>query len=196
MSSLLPIFQKDKKRHAEGAMVIKNIVKNEIGMTLIELVIGMAVTTLLMAAMVSNLLTAFHAWQAGKTRSEVEQSARYAAESIIREIRYANKIHLNSKSSITITKNNPSTGKVAETITFRYGSSESKMIYKVTDKSASGGGSGTNPLTPAVIKNLEFEYAPTAERNIVTIIIQATDYKGELVEYRSMIRCLNALTSE
>lgn len=177
-------------------MVSKVIIENEIGMTLIELVVGMAVTTLLMAAMVSNLLTVFHVWQAGKIRSEVEQSARYAAESIIREIRYAQNIQLNDKSSITVTKNNPFTGKVAEAITFRYGSSESKTIYKITDKSPSGGGSGTNPLTPAVIKNLEFEYAPTVDRNLVTITIQATDYKGAPIEYRSVIRCLNALASE
>jgi hypothetical protein len=41
---------------------------------------------------------------------------------------------------------------------------------------------------------LEFEYDPIVDRNEVTIIIQAADYKGEILEYRSKVRCLNALT--
>lgn len=176
--------------------LIKNVIGNKNGMTLIELVIGMALTTLLMAVIASNLATALNVWKAGKNRSEVESTARLAIDSITREIRYANKLQLNSKSSITITKNNSTTNKTQEKITFRYGSSDSRTIYKITDKTTSGGGIGTNPLTPAIIKNLEFEYEPTVDRNTVSIVIQATDYKGEILEYRSSIRCLNALESE
>jgi type II secretory pathway pseudopilin PulG len=173
---------------------MNNTLANNNGMTLIELVIGMALTTMLIAVFVNNLSTSLIAWQAGKTRSEVESTARLAFDSITREIRYANNLHLDSKSSITITKHNFANGKIQEKITFRYGSKESRAIYKITDKTASGGGIGTNPLTPAVVKNLEFEYDPIVDSNEVTIIIQAADYKGQILEYCSKVRCLNALT--
>ena len=175
---------------------VMKIIANKNGMTLVELVIGMVITTLLMAVIINNLSTSIIAWQAGKNRSEIETTARLAIDIIIREIRYANNLQLNSKSSITITKKNSATNKIQEKITFRYGSNESKAIYKITDKTASGGGIGTNPLTPAVIRNLEFEYDPALDRNEVTIVIQATDYKGGILEYRSTIRCLNVLDSE
>jgi type II secretory pathway pseudopilin PulG len=176
--------------------VVKKILADKSGMTLIELIMGMVITTLLMAVIINNLSTSIIAWQAGKNRSEIESTARLAIDSIVREIRYANNLQLDSKSSLTITKKNPATNKIQEKITFRYGSSEAKAIYKITDKTPSGGGIGTNPLTPAVIRNLEFEYDPAVDRNEVAILIQATDYKGEVLEYRSTIRCLNVLESE
>ncbi|MBP2635082.1 MAG: hypothetical protein H6Q72_989 [Firmicutes bacterium] len=176
--------------------VVKKILVDKKGMTFIELVMGMVITTLLMAAIISNLSTSIITWQAGKNRSELESTARLAIDSIVREIRYASNLQLNSKSSITITKKNSATNKIQEIITFRYGSSEAKAIYKITDKTPSGGGIGTNPLTPAVIRNLEFTYDPAVDRNEVAILIQATDYKGEVLEYRSTIRCLNVLDNE
>lgn len=176
--------------------VVKKILSDKNGMTFIEVVLGMVIATLLMAALITNLSTSIIAWQAGKNRSEIEATARLAIDSIVREIRYANNLELTSKSSITITKKNSATNKIQEKITFRYGSNEAKAIYKITDKTPSGGGIGTNPLTLAVIRNLEFGYDPAVDRNEVTITIQATDYTGEVLEYHSTIRCLNVLDSE
>lgn len=174
-------------------MNLVRIIANRKGFTLVELIIGMGLTMLLTSILVIGLANSLTVWQAGKNRSEIEQTARYVLDTMAREIRYANTININSKSSITLTQINPRTNKVQEKITFRYGSSESKTIYKITDKTASGGGIGTNPLTPAVIKNLEFQAAPAADHNEVTIVLQAIGYRGDILEYRSTVRCLNVL---
>lgn len=157
------------------------IIANRNGITLVELLAGMAIMTLLMSVTLTTLATSITIWQTGKTRSEIEHAARYALDVIVREIRYANRLELKSKSALMIVRPN------GERVTYQYGSSQSKIIYKVTDNSATGGGRATNPLTPAVIDGLSFDI----DSNEVKILIQATSYRGEKLEYSTTVSSLN-----
>lgn len=159
----------------------RNIIVNRSGITLVELLAGMAIITLLMSVTLTTLTTSITIWQTGKVRSEIEHAARYALDIIVREIRYASRLELKSKSALMIIRPN------GEKITFQYGNSQSKIIYKVTDNAATGGGIATNPLTPAVIDGLFFEI----DSNEVKIIIKAISYRGEKLEYSTRVRSLN-----
>ena len=159
----------------------RNIIVNRSGITLVELLAGMAIMTLLMSVTLTTLTTSITIWQTGKVRSEIEHAARYTLDIIVREIRYASRLELKSKSALMIIRPN------GEKITFQYGNSQSKIIYKVTDNSATGGGIATNPLTPAVIDSLSFEI----DSNEVKIIIKAISYRGEKLEYSTRVRSLN-----
>ncbi len=159
----------------------RSIIVNRSGITLVELLAGMAIMTLLMSVTLTTLTTSITIWQTGKTRSEIEHAARYVLDIIAREIRYASRLELKSKSALMIIR------PTGEKITFQYGNCQSKIIYKVTDNSATGGGTATNPLTPAVIDGLSFEI----DSNEVKIIIKATSYRGEKLEYNTRVSSLN-----
>lgn len=58
------------------------------GFTLMELIIGLSLTVLLLSAIAPLLTVSVQSWRIGSSRSEVQQTARFAVESITRDLHY------------------------------------------------------------------------------------------------------------
>lgn len=71
------------------------------GVTLLELVVGLMVMVLLLAGTYRLLDAALSAWRAGSSRSEVQQTARFALDSMVRNLRYGDQYILENDKSIT-----------------------------------------------------------------------------------------------
>lgn len=70
-------------------------------MTLIELILGLMLTMLLLSGIFGLLTTSIGAWRAGSSRSELQQTARFAVDSMVRDLRYGDNFVLESNTSIT-----------------------------------------------------------------------------------------------
>ena len=59
------------------------------GFTLAELILGMSLTVLLLLGIGTLLSVNIQSWLNGSSRTEVQQTARYAMDMMVRELRYA-----------------------------------------------------------------------------------------------------------
>lgn len=143
------------------------------GFTLMELMIGMMLTLILMAGMLSILSINVTTWTLEKNRTSMQQTVRIAVDMIVREIRYAQDISLNSTQSLKITKVN------GETNTFQLGGGlHGSTLYMIIDKTKAipVGGISTNPITENVVTTLLFTPYPS-ENNVqaIAITLESTD---------------------
>jgi len=123
------------------------------GLTLIELVIGMALILCLLSGIVGLFSGSLKVWVFGKQQSHINQTARIAMDSIVREIRYAQQITLKNTSSLVVTKVN------REIRTLQLGEGlHSKTLYVIIDKTKSipPGGISSSPITENLVTNLQF----------------------------------------
>lgn len=68
---------------------MKRIRFNQQGFTLAELILGMSLTVLLLSGIGTLLSVNIQSWLNGSSRTEVQQTARYAMDMMVRELRYA-----------------------------------------------------------------------------------------------------------
>lgn len=143
------------------------------GLTLIELVIGIALMLLLLHSTVDLFSGSIKVWMFGKNQSHIQQTARIAMDTIVREIRYAHQITFKSTSSLLITKKN------GENKTLQLGGGlHSKTLYLITDKTkvVPPGGISTNPITENLITDLQFTpYSQSGSNKAVLITLEVTD---------------------
>jgi type II secretory pathway pseudopilin PulG len=71
------------------------------GVSLVELVVGLMLMALLLAGTSRLLDASLSAWRAGSSRSEVQQTARFALDSMVRSLRYGDQYILENNKSIT-----------------------------------------------------------------------------------------------
>lgn len=139
------------------------------GITLVELIIGMALTVLLITAVVSLLSTSLQAWQTGSRKTEVQQTARFALDSVARELRYATGVVIDeNKHGVTFKKND--TAASEDTI---YISCSSNGVLRRENKSEGGGAqpiTGENNVKVAVAFELD-----ASDNRTVRILLTATD---------------------
>lgn len=84
---------------------MRTIAYNQNGFTLVELVIAMALTVILLSAVVSLLATSLKAWQTDSRKVEIQQTARIGLDAISRELKYAQSITLDAdKHGVTVEK--------------------------------------------------------------------------------------------
>lgn len=95
--------------------MIKSI-RSERGTTLIELIVAMLLTVTVLAAISGILSSSLQAWIAGRSRTELQQTARIAIDMMVREMRYAQTLKLNSNLSLTVKI--PRNGGMTDTITY------------------------------------------------------------------------------
>ncbi len=153
------------------------------GFTLVELLIGIALSSLLMAVIFSFLFVSLKAWNTGSIRSELQQTARISLDTMVRELRYAKVIQL------------PSANGTASTITFT--NSRNEVVTYVCGTS-SGVNQQTlyrrvfltdNPLTENTVTLLSFTV--TRPRTVYAVIT-VTDTKSGLSEtLQTAVTCLN-----
>jgi prepilin-type N-terminal cleavage/methylation domain-containing protein len=126
------------------------------GFTLVELVVAMGLLVLLMAGVFGLLQISLTSWLQGSSKTEVQQVARQALDSMAREIQYASSITRNSASSITFTTVQAG---VSKTINYYLDTTTNPQIIYRND------GTGNRPLTggsdiPVSISTLTFTLFP------------------------------------
>jgi len=144
---------------------MNNDLKQQQGFTLIEVITGVTLTVILLSGMLSILSTSLITWTLEKKRINIQQTAGFAMDTIMRELRYAQDIQLTNPQSLLITKLN------GETITFRLGGGlHANTLYMVIDKmnAIPAGGSSANPITENIVTNLQF--APYPQSNSPTAV--------------------------
>ena len=66
---------------------MKPLLRNQSGFTLIELILGLALTSILLAALLNLFFVSLSAWLSGRDKMEAQQTARIAMDAMTREIR-------------------------------------------------------------------------------------------------------------
>ena len=128
------------------------------GFSLIELLVAMGLMVLLLAAISGVLSVSVNSWLQGSSKTEVQQVARQALDTMAREIQYASSITRHSETSITFTT--VQAGSV-RTINYYLDTSASPQVIYRND------GSGARPLTggsniPVSISVLRFTLFPAS----------------------------------
>ena len=75
--------------------------RHEMGFTLVELIIGLALTVMLLSVAVTILSANARLWLEGRAGAEAQQTARYAVDVMVRELRYGDTYYLQSGSDIS-----------------------------------------------------------------------------------------------
>ncbi len=119
----------------QGAKVKK---QSQLGFSLVELLVAMGLLVLLLAAISGVLSVSVNSWLQGSSKTEVQQVARQAMDTMAREIQFASSITRNSATSITFTT--VQAGSV-RTINYYLDTSASPQVIYRND------GSGARPLT-------------------------------------------------
>jgi len=130
---------------------MKKYLKKQQGLTLIELVIAMTITLILLSGLSSVLSVSLTTWRLEKSRMAMVQTARMAVDRVMREVCYAQQLTVSNPRSLTITKID------GEINTFELGGGlHGNTLYMIIDKTASGGGIATSPLTENNVTELHF----------------------------------------
>ncbi len=136
------------------------------GLTLIELVIGMVLILCLLSGIVGLFSGSLKVWVFGKQQSHINQTARIAMDSIVKEIRYAQQITLKNTSSLVVAKVN------GDIRMLQLGEGlHSKTLYVIIDKTKSipPGGISSNPITENLVTNLQFAQHGKGKAVLVTL---------------------------
>lgn len=164
------------------------------GFTLVELVIGMLLTVLLLAGIGSLLSVTVQSWMSGSSRTEVRQTARYAMDMMVRELRYAN----------TFIKETPLPNNAVDSIKFSdlaaptpnqyryYLKTSDHILYRVPVSPAGSEqpvtGANVSGSTNVVINQDNTTVFEVLDSNTVVITLTATDtVRNESYTLRSVV---------
>jgi len=86
------------------------MIKTQKGMTLIELMVTMAILSVIILGLVVFFSGGVRAWITGQYQLEAQRNARQAMESMVREIRHGEIIKKDDSTSISIVFNTPFNG--------------------------------------------------------------------------------------
>lgn len=143
------------------------------GISLVELVVGMLLLIIVLTATVSLFSTFLQVWSNEKSHTSMTQTARSAVDRMVREIRDAKSVSLDTTSSLTIRKFS------GERNTFQRGSGfHANTLYLIIDKEDAtlNGGLSANPITENVITNLVFTPCPDpVTSQVILISLEVTD---------------------
>jgi len=78
-------------------------ISRQAGVTLIEVMVSLILTVVLLSALVPLFASSIDSWQRGYSRSEVQQTARVAVDSMVRDLRYGRNFSKISDNEIAFT---------------------------------------------------------------------------------------------
>lgn len=82
---------------------MKGLLKQD-GFTLVELMVGITIMGILMAALFGLLIQSLKSWNANSHLTEVQQTARFAVDAIVKDAQYAKQIVITNENDITLIK--------------------------------------------------------------------------------------------
>lgn len=68
---------------------LSKVIRHNHGGSLVEILVGMMITVVAIGSIVTLLSTSLAAWKAGNSRTDVQQTARFALDSIVRDVQFA-----------------------------------------------------------------------------------------------------------
>ncbi len=170
---------------------------NQHGFTLIELMISLALTVMLLYGISGILASSLHLWRFNSGKIEIQQTARYAVDCIVRDLQYAWKIDIISPTSLTLKTNQY--GEQTKTITYTLDTNGPS--YKL--RRNQGDGSGAQPVTGdniinASISNLKLTSLATnqsGETKTVGIRLTVTDISQTDLDKQQTYTIVTAVTT-
>ena len=174
------------RRHGFGKTVAAD--QGCAGFSLVELLIGLALTALLLQALYPVLSVSLLSWRTTAARTEVHQSARLALEAMTRDLRLASIVAWpppgGSDSRVSIRTMDTNGKQVA--IGFQQGlpdGGNSRTLYRTYAQGR------PSPLTRDVVSTLRFEYS---EPRLVKIALTLTDPQtGVQDSATTAVTCVN-----
>lgn len=164
-------------------LLLRTFCFRQSGFTLVELLVGMALSSLLIGVLFSFLFVSLKAWHFGSIQSALQQTARISLDTMVRELRYAKTIQ------------SPSGDGTANTITFTNFRNE-MIIYS---RGTSSGANQTtlyrrvfltdNPLTENTVTALSFTVV--RPRTVFAVITITDVNSGQQETLRTAVTCLN-----
>ncbi|MEG6584044.1 PilW family protein [Dendrosporobacter sp. 1207_IL3150] len=115
--------------------------KGQKGTTLVELIAAIMLTAMLLSAIAGVLSTSMAAWRNGTSRTDVQQTARYAVDSIVRDVKFAKSINVLSFKQIEIVTDKYATPN--QKITYKLDTAYSPYILRRSSQPVTGGSTNT-----------------------------------------------------
>jgi type II secretory pathway pseudopilin PulG len=158
------------------------------GFILTEVLIGLALTALLLQALVPLLSTSFASWRLSTARMEMHQTARMATEAMTRELRFASSVSWplpeQPDKVIRFKKVDPS-GQI-QSLIFQQGSPSginSRTLYRINSPGE------PTPLTQDVVSELNFKFQPP---RLIRISLTVKDAQTQITDtVETWVSCLN-----
>lgn len=145
--------------------------RDEKGLTLIELIVTILIISLLLGGIYGILGGTFKVWLQGSEKMDVQQNARIAMNTLETEIRRADRVNVNSSStSLNLTINGQLT---------RYHLSGTQLLRTVS-------GEGNNPVAYN-IKQLRFTYYPSVSSCSLVEIYMEFESQGHVYNITSKV---------
>jgi prepilin-type N-terminal cleavage/methylation domain-containing protein len=158
------------------------------GFSLVELLVGLALTAVLFQALFSLLSTSLLSCRSSVSRTVVHQSARMAMEAMSRDLRFASSVSspTDGKTASSIRFQRPGVGGKMETLTFQLGlpsGTYRQTIYRIIAPGQ------PTPLTQNAVSELRFAFhAP----RLVGIVLTVTDPETGVVDtMETTVTCVN-----
>lgn len=167
---------------------MKQVLRNQSGFTLIELLLGLALTSILLAALLNLFFTSLSAWLSGRDRLEAQQTARIAMDAMAREIRTdALRIAVpagdgTSETLAIIVENKDVPGKL-DTIVFQR---TTNTLYRKLNRW--DGVQQSFPITEATVTELAFK---VTQPRLVEVSLEVTLKQAQPFNLKSAIAGLN-----
>lgn len=158
------------------------------GFILTEVLIGLALTALLLQALVPLLSTSFVSWRLSTARMEMHQTARMATEAMTRELRFASSVSWplpEQPSTIVRFKKVDPSGHI-QSLIFQQGSPSGinpHTLYRINSPGE------PTPLTQNVVSELNFQFQPP---RLIRISLTVTDAQTQVTDtVETWVSCLN-----
>ena len=79
---------------------MKYFIRSQKGVTLVELIVGIVIMLIMLEATVRILQVGVKSWQQGRARIEIQHNARYAVDSMVREMVYGTNFVVENEHSV------------------------------------------------------------------------------------------------
>ncbi|VBB06874.1 Hypothetical protein LUCI_2111 [Lucifera butyrica] len=171
---------------------MKRVVQTQSGIMLVELLVGLLIGTLLLSAAVSILSTSVTVWQTGISRADLQETARIAVDTIIRDLRYATSVTLNSATG-TITIIRPD----GDTVIYGVNSKTQTLCQTINNGSSlpfAGNGVNNQPGNIRIVPNSgdTAMFTSPADKQLRVLVTVQDGSTGITVALESSIVCLGA----
>ena len=158
------------------------------GFSLVELLVGLALTVLILQALFPLLSTSLLSGRLTVARTVAHQAARMAVEAMLRDLRFAAAVIVptmgNTAPSIQFKR--PNSAGELETLTFQLGLSQGGNCKTLYRSNAAG---QSMPLTQDSVSALRFEFQPP---RLVVITLTVTDPDTGVADtIETTVTCIN-----
>lgn len=158
------------------------------GFSLVELLLGLALTAMLLQALFPLLSTSLLSSRSSISRTVVHQSARMAMEAMTRDLRFAASISSPSDGvpSQSIRFKRPGSGKTLESVSFQLGLSQGsnqQTLYRINEWGQ------PTPLTQNMVSGITFTFHAPRQVGILLTVTDTDTGASDTME--NTITCAN-----